>query len=331
MFSKEAVLFSLKDNWGDFVSGEDISRSLSLSRTAVWKHIQSLKDDGYVIEGVPKRGYRLIKLPDKLLPSEIRYKLKTTLFDKKIYHFDETGSTNKMAKGEAAKGAPEGTLFVAEKQVKGKGRLGREWVSPSGGIWFSMVLRPKISPIDASKITILAGVAVAKAIEVETGLKVQLKWPNDVLIKGRKVAGILTEMSAEADKINFVVVGLGINANLDVNVFPEELQDKVTTLKEALGVEVDRVALLRVILREFEKVYFDLKEGGFEKVLSEWKNLCETLGKHIKISTLEGEIEGEAFDVDQHGGLLLKLPSGEIRMVYSGDVTQFEINEKEIF
>jgi len=320
MSSREAVLFFLRDNFGEFVSGEEISRSLSLSRTAVWKHIQSLKDDGYVIEAVSRRGYRLIKLPDKLLSSEIGYKLKTTLFDKNIYHFDEIGSTNDVANGAALKGAPEGTLFVAEKQVKGKGRLGRRWVSPSGGIWFSMILRPEISPIDASKITILAGVAAAKAIEVETGLKVQLKWPNDILVDGKKVAGILTEMSAEADKINFVVVGLGINVNFDTRVFPEELRDKVTTLKDELGAEVDRVILLKTVLKEFEKVYFSLKEDGFKKVLLEWKNICGMLGKRVKISTLDGEIEGKALDIDEHGGLLLKLFSGEMRTIYSGDV-----------
>ncbi|MDO8885656.1 biotin--[acetyl-CoA-carboxylase] ligase [Candidatus Oleimmundimicrobium sp.] len=320
MSSKDAVLFFLKDKQGDFVSGEDISRSLSLSRTAVWKHIQSLKDDGYIIEGVPRQGYRLIKLPDKLLPSEIRYKLKTTLFDKKIYYFNEISSTNKIAKNEAAKGSPEGTLFVAEKQVKGKGRLGRKWVSPSGGIWFSMVLRPEISPIDASKITILAGIAVAKAIKGETGLKVTLKWPNDIFIDGKKVAGILSEMSAEADKVNFVVVGIGVNANLSLSVFSEELRDKVATLKELLGAEVDRVALFKAILKEFEKVYLSLNEDSFEKALSEWKNLCGMLGKRVKISTLTEEIEGEALDINEQGSLLLKLFSGEIRTIYSGDV-----------
>lgn len=321
MSSREAVLFFLRDNFGEFVSGEEVSRSLSLSRTAVWKHIQSLKDDGYVIEAVPRRGYRLIKLPDKLLSAEIRYKLKTTLFDKKIYHFDEIGSTNDVAKIYAVKGAPEGTLFVAEKQVKGKGRLGRKWVSPSGGIWFSVILRPEISPIDASKITIIAGIAVAEAIRDETGLDARIKWPNDVLIEGRKVAGILTEMSAEADKVNFVVVGIGVNANLDLSVFPKELQKKMITLREAMGHEADRVILLKSILKKFEAAYFSFKRGNFKKILSDWKDLCDTLGKRVKILALDKEMEGEALDIDEHGGLLLKFPSGEMRTVYSGDVT----------
>ncbi len=320
MSSKEAVLFFLRDNFGELVSGEEISRSLSLSRTAIWKSIQNLKKEGYLIEAVPGQGYRLIELSSKLLPSEIRYKLKTTFFNKEIYHFDEVGSTNDVAKTYAVKGVSEGTLVIAEKQVAGKGRLGRKWISPCGGIWLSMILRPEISPIDASKITILAGVAVAKAIEIETGLKVQLKWPNDVLIDSKKVAGILTEMSAETDKINFVVVGLGVNTNFGLMAFPEELQGKVTTLKELLGAEVDRVILIKAILKEFEKVYFPLKEGGFKKVLSEWKNFCDMLGKNVKISVLDGEIEGEVFDIDEHGGLLLKLFSGEMRTIYSGDV-----------
>jgi len=319
--TKEAILFFLKDNFGNFISGEEISRSLSLSRTAIWKNIQSLKKEGYQIEAIPKLGYRLIKVSNELLASEIRYKFKTGLFNKEIYHFNKVSSTNNVARAYAADGVLEGTLIIAEEQIKGKGRLGRKWISPSGGIWFSIILRPEISPIDASKITILTGVAVAKAIEIETGLKVQLKWPNDVLIDGKKVVGILSEMSAEADKVNFVVVGLGINVNFDMKVFPEELRDKATTLKKLLGIEVDRVILFKTVLKEFEKAYFSLKEGDFKKVLSEWRNLCEMLGKRVKILALDKEMEGEALDIDEHGGLLLRLPSGEIRTVYSGDVT----------
>lgn len=324
MPTKESVLFILKEEEGSYISGADISSRLSLSRTAVWKGVKSLREEGYEIDAAPRLGYRLVKAPDLLLPSEIRYGLSTKVLGREIYYFDEVVSTNDFAEELASRGASEGTLVVTERQIGGKGRLGRRWFSPSGGIWFSVVLRPKISPLDAPKITLLAGVAVADVIKEVTppsAGEVGIKWPNDVLINTRKVAGILTEMSAEVDRVNFVVLGIGVNANVDSRDFPSDLHPGVVSLSEAVGEKVDRVAILRTILRRLEEGYLGLQRGEFGPVLTRWRDLCETLGSWVKVAMLEGEIVGEAVDVDEHGGLILRDVSGKERVVHAGDVT----------
>ncbi|HAW60370.1 MAG TPA: biotin--[acetyl-CoA-carboxylase] ligase [Actinobacteria bacterium] len=324
MPTKESVLFILKEEEGDYISGADISSRLSLSRTAVWKAVNGLREEGYEIDASPRLGYRLVQVPDLLLPAEIRYSLSTRILGREIYYFDKVVSTNDFAEELAGRGALEGTLVVAERQIGGKGRLGRRWFSPLGGIWISVILRPRISPLDAPKITFLAGVAVADAIgEVTTPTagEAVIKWPNDVLINDRKVAGILTEMSAEVDRVNFVVLGIGVNANVDSGDFPPDLRPGVVSLSEAVGEKVDRVAILRAVLRRLEEGYLGLQRGEFGPVLNRWRNLCETLGSWVKVAMLEGEIVGEAVDVDEHGGLILRDVSGKERVVHAGDVT----------
>ncbi len=285
------------------ISGEVLSKKFSISRVSVWKHIQSLKRDGYIIEASPK-GYLLISSPDLLLPDEF------TGLKQKIYYFKETSSTMDVAKELAKKG--EEAVVIAETQTHGKGRLGRKWRSEKGGIYFTVILRPKISPAHAQMINLMAAVSVAKAIRSLFNLKAELKWPNDILIKGKKVCGILAEMEAEVDVINFVNLGIGINANNPIFLYEKD----ATSLKEQLGRDISRKELLAFILNEIERQKSLL---GSKDIIYEWKSLSSTLNKDIRIIMPNEILEGKAIDIDAHGALILKRKDGSLRRIIAGD------------
>ncbi|MGB6607998.1 MAG: biotin--[acetyl-CoA-carboxylase] ligase, partial [Atribacterota bacterium] len=258
----------------EYVSGEVLAKKLDISRVAVWKQIQKLKGIGYKITSDQNLGYCLISRPDLLLPQEIQRGLSTNYIGKEIHYFPELKSTNIMAKEKALhieERIAEGTLIITERQSAGKGRLGREWFSPAGGIWLSIILYPQLSPSYISRITLMTAVAAVKAIEICTQIEPQIKWPNDILINEKKVCGILTEMSAELDIINWVVVGIGVNVNIDHQRFPEDIQANTISLKEVSGEEVLRVKLAQTFLQEFEKYYEKLKRKEFSSILKEWK------------------------------------------------------------
>ncbi|MGB6371627.1 MAG: biotin--[acetyl-CoA-carboxylase] ligase [Atribacterota bacterium] len=307
----------------EYVSGEVLAQKLGISRVAIWKQIQKLKDIGYKITSDQNLGYCLVSRPDLLIPQEIQRGLSTNYIGKEIYYFPELKSTNIMAKEKAlhrAEGIDEGTLIIAEKQSAGKGRLGREWFSPVGGIWLSIILYPQLSPSYISRITLMTAVAVVKAIKICTQIKSQIKWPNDILINEKKVCGILTEMSAELDIINWVVVGIGINVNIDHRDFPEDIQENTISLKEILGKEVLRVKLAQTFLQEFEKYYEILKRREFSSVLKEWKLYSHTLGKKIEVNIGEKVVTGEAIDINESGALILKKEDGELIEIISGTI-----------
>ncbi|MBA7498817.1 Bifunctional ligase/repressor BirA [subsurface metagenome] len=307
----------------EYVSGEVLAKKLGISRVAVWKQIQKLKDMGYKIISDQNLGYCLISRPDLLLPQEIQRGLSTNYIGKEIYYFPELKSTNIIAKEKALhreEGINEGTLIIAERQSAGKGRLGRKWFSPAGGIWLSIILYPQLSPSYISRITLMTAVAAVKAIKICTQIESQIKWPNDILINEKKVCGILTEMSAELDIINWVVVGIGINANIDHREFPEDIQENTISLKEILGKEVLRVKLAQVFLQEFEKYYEILKRREFSSVLKEWKLYSHTLGKKIRVDMGERIITGEAMDINEEGALVLKKGDGELVEIISGTI-----------
>jgi BirA family biotin operon repressor/biotin-[acetyl-CoA-carboxylase] ligase len=307
----------------EYVSGEVLANKLSISRVAIWKQIQKLKDIGYKIISDQNLGYCLVSRPDLLLPQEIQRGLSTSYIGKEIYYFPELKSTNIIAKEKAlygAEGINEGTLIIAERQSAGKGRLGREWFSPAGGIWFSIILYPQISPSYISRITLMTAVAAVKAIKICTQIKSQIKWPNDILINEKKVCGILTEMSAELDIINWVVVGIGVNVNIKQQEFPEDIRERTTSLKEVLGKKVLRVKLVRVFLQEFEKYYEILKRREFSFILKEWKLYSHTLGKKIRVDMGERIISGEAVDINEEGVLILKKEDGELIEIISGTI-----------
>jgi BirA family biotin operon repressor/biotin-[acetyl-CoA-carboxylase] ligase len=307
----------------EYVSGEVLAQKLGISRVAVWKQIQKLKDIGYKIISDQNLGYCLVSRPDLLLPQEIQRGLSTNYIGKEIYYFPELKSTSIIAKEKAlhgAEGIGEGTLIIAERQSAGKGRLGREWFSPAGGIWLSIILYPQLSPSYISRITLMTAVAVVRAIKICTHIKSQIKWPNDILINEKKVCGILTEMSAELDIINWVVVGIGINANIDLRDFPEDIQENTISLKETSGKEISRVKLAQTFLQEFEKYYEKLKRKEFPFILKEWRLYSHTLGKKIRVDIGERIITGEAMDISESGVLILKKEDGELIEIISGTI-----------
>jgi biotin-[acetyl-CoA-carboxylase] ligase BirA-like protein len=254
-------------------------------------------------------------------PRKIEEELQTDFIGQEIQHFSEVTSTNDLAKELAAKGTKEGTVVISETQTLGRGRLGREWASPEGGIWFSVILRPEVAPKDASKLTFVAAVAVARVIREMFSLEAEIKWPNDVLIGGKKVCGILTETSTKGDVVNFVVVGVGINANVSLDSFPENLRDALTSLKEELKEEVEREEFLRALLKELEHYYMMFMQKKFDLILEEWRNLAGFLGQHVEVISFDEKIRGRAVDVDRNGALIIKLRNGTAKKVMLGDVT----------
>jgi len=313
------VLQVLRDA-GDAISGERLAAQMGLSRAAVWKRVHRLKAQGYVIEGSPRRGYRLLAVPDKLLPEEILQGLKTRSFMGPVHHFETLASTNDLAKELAARGAPEGTVVVAETQTGGRGRLGREWNSPPGvGLYISLVLRPMLPPVELPQITLTTAVAVVRAVRRVAGVAPGIKWPNDLLLNGKKLGGILTEMETESDRIRHVVVGLGLNVNNPG--FPVELVATATSLTLAAGGAFSRVNLLKAWLEEFEELYGRFLNQGFPEILEEWKRFTVTLGRMVTVRQGPREISGLALDVAPDGALLLRTAAGEIVRVTSGEIT----------
>jgi len=302
------------------MSGEELARKCGISRTMVWKHIKSLEREGFGIEAVPSQGYKITTTPDILRPGDIKPGLKTAVIGKKIQFLPEVASTNTLAMEMAADGAPEGTLVIAETQTGGKGRLGRKWISPKGNLYLSVVLRPNIPIHKAPLITLTGAVAVASAIRTTCGLKAGIKWPNDILLSDKKVSGLLTEMSAEQDRIRHIVLGIGIDVNMEMGELPPEVRSLTTTLAAEAGAKINRTALLQQILRDLDRWYQKFLDNDAE-VLEEWKKLNTTVGNRITVSGAREALEGLAQGVDRDGRLVVRLDDGTIRTVAAGDVT----------
>jgi BirA family biotin operon repressor/biotin-[acetyl-CoA-carboxylase] ligase len=301
----------------DYISGDEISKHLGISRQGLWKHIQELKDDGYDIIAVPHLGYRLESSPDRLFPFEISRQLNTKSIGRKIYYFDFIDSTMNKAMQLGMDLAPSGTLVLAESQTKGRGRLGRSWFSPKyKGIYLSLILRPAIEPAVSPVLTFLSAVSICETVKSVLGLDVQIKWPNDVFIHNKKFTGILTEMNAEVDKINFVVIGIGLNVNNE----KKSLISQATSLKEHFGQTINRVALLQELLRKIENNYLLLENKGTQVIIDKWRSYSLTLGRRVKVYCQSRHIEGSAVDIDRDGSLLIRRDSGVIQKVSSGDV-----------
>ena len=315
------ILRLLRQNPGEYVSGEHISQLFSVSRTAVWKHIRGLRQEGYFIESHPRLGYCLRQIPDRLLPEEISSHLKTRSIGKSIFYQASTASTNDEAKRLANTGCIDGTIVLSEEQQKGKGRLSRGWFSPFGkGIWLSIVLRPSFRPQDAPKCTLMAAVALYRAIKKVTPISCGIKWPNDILIQGKKLAGILTEMSAEIDAVNYLVIGMGINVNIRSGEFPDDLAQMATSLAEQVGSPVPRLTLLVALLEELDACYHHVLNKGFEDVLAEWRTYSITLGQEVNVIGIDKTFVGRALDIDEEGALLVQTDLG-LERVLAGDVS----------
>lgn len=322
--TKDQLLLYLKERKGEWISGESLSNRIGVSRSAIWKQVSKLKEDGYSIESSPKKGYLLRKISEMLLPNEIHEGLETKLLGKgDIVYFKEIDSTNREAKDLADGGAPEGTLVLSEAQTRGRGRKKRIWFSPSkGGIYVSLILRPAISPVEAPKFTLLTAVAVAEALLSLTRLNIHIKWPNDILVNGKKIAGILTEMSTEMDAVNYIVVGLGLNVN--TLKFPDEIQGIATSILIETGETFPRVRLIQEYLKWYETYYEMYKKTGFDPIISRWKDLSNIIGKKVEVEVIGNRFIGEALDIDGDGALILRDDQGEIHRIISGDITLYQ-------
>jgi BirA family biotin operon repressor/biotin-[acetyl-CoA-carboxylase] ligase len=326
MVTKDKLLSHLKGKRGQWVSGESLTTELAVSRAAICKHVRKLREEGYDIGSSTKKGYLFRNSTDRLLPREIRENLDTKVFGKgDIHYFEEIDSTNIRAKALAAGGAPEGTLVVAEKQTLGKGRRGRKWFSPEGdGIYISLVLRPVMPASEAPRITLMTAVAVADALLYLLEIPVTIKWPNDILIDGKKLAGILTEMSTEMESIDYVVVGLGLNVNTAGEAFPEDLRGQAISLSAESGTPVSRIGVARAFLKYFEKNYEMLGRGGFDAIMGRWRELTNVFGQQVRVEAIGKAYSGEVVDVDSDGTLVLKDDSGQLQRVLCGDLCVVE-------
>jgi len=305
------------------VSGAQIAEQLSISRAAVWARIEELRRLDYDIEASPHLGYRLVNSPDALHADDLLARLgRTKVIGRAIQVFEQTTSTNDVMEKLARDGVPEGVVVFAESQTKGRGRLGRKWISPERkGLWFSVLLRPDLRPQEATQMTVASATALRRAITAETGLKPEIKWPNDILIGGKKVAGILTELSAEVDRVRHIILGIGVDVNLDADELPAELRKTATSLKIETGGAISRAELAVAILRELDFDYARICGGEFPAVADEWESGCVTIGKNVTVHIGDRKIRGRAESLDDDGALRLRTEHGHLERIIGGDVT----------
>lgn len=312
----------------DYVSGEYLSSVLNVSRTSIWKHIKSLKSKGYVIDGISNKGYKLISSPDSLTAVEISPLIETIKIGKNIIHYDNIDSTNIKAKELAKNGADDGTIVISEEQSLGSGRLNRIWKSPKGGIWFTIILKPNIPPIEAPKITQIAAAAVYKTLS-DFNINTTIKWPNDILLNNKKICGILTEMKCDMDRVHYLVVGIGMNINIDDTDFDDVLKSTATSLKIEYNKEFKRNKILSGFLNHFEKLY-DAFINSFD--LSETITICREnsnlFGKKAKLITYNNEEIVTCISLSDSGNLIVKDSNGNEKIVITGEISFSALNEE---
>lgn len=323
--SREKILRLFRARNSDYLSGEELSQELGISRTAVWKHIRALRALGYQIDAVTSKGYRLLSGPVELVADEIRSRLSTRVIGREILCHEQLASTNLAAMELGEAGAAEGLVVIAEQQTAGKGRLGRRWESPAGvNLYLSILLRPAMPPWEVPRLTFLSAVAAARALQDVTGLKVEVKWPNDLLVNGKKIAGLLNEMSAESDAVHHVVLGLGLNINMTADQFPSELRYPATSVWLEKGALTSRLDVVVALLEHFDRLYDEFLRCGMEPVRQAWQELFAMLGKAVRVESGPASLEGVVAGIDEEGALLLQLPDGTIEKVLAGDVLPVE-------
>lgn len=299
-----------------------LAKRLTISESALWQFKKEQRHKGGTIDSAPRAGYSFSKGPDLLLPEEISRGLNTYIIGQSILYQKGVTSTQDVAEEMAKGGGEEGLVVIAEEQTKGRGRQGRRWNSPAReGVYLSILLRPKTIPSQILQIPLITGVAVAKAIKKVTPLQPRLKWPNDIMLGEKKVGGVLTEMRAERDRINHVILGIGVNVNTPKLLLPESIRATATSLAEECGEYVSRITLVQTLLAELEALYSQFLVSGFSRIREEWKALNNTLSSRVRVSSGEEEIEGEALDIDQNGFLVIRDKKGDIKRIISGDVS----------
>lgn len=317
----EAIILERLKQHNDYVSGENLAQALHMSRQGLWKHISALIDKGYDIAATPHLGYKLLSSPDKLYPWEVKYGLNTKRIGKQFYHYEVIESTQNAAWQLGLNGADEGTVVFSESQKKGRGRMQRQWISPPGGIYFSLLLRPRfLSVPQAPQIALLAALGCINGIQKATNLQFQVKWPNDIYLNNAKLGGILCEINAEIDRINFVVVGVGLNIN------SRDLPGGATSLFRATKKKYSRVSIARSVLEQIEVCYLRAEKGELASLLQEWEKFCLLWGKRIQVKIFDTSIEGEAMGIDSQGYLRLRRDNGFIERISSGDVVKVNVN-----
>jgi BirA family biotin operon repressor/biotin-[acetyl-CoA-carboxylase] ligase len=317
------ILRALRNPEGAWVSGSDLSRELGVTRAAVWGRVDELRRLGYEIEASPHQGYRLVASPDALHADDLLARMSgSQLVGRDIQVYKETGSTNDTVETLARDGAAEGMVVFAESQTRGRGRMGRPWLSPPGkGLWFSVLLRPSLRPQETTRLTVAAAVAIRRAIGNLTQLQCGIKWPNDLLLQGRKVAGILTELSAETDRVRYLILGVGIDVNQRASDFPRSLAKVAGSLLLASGAMVDRAALASEVLCQLDRDYARVCAGRFAEVAEEWESACVTLGQTVRIKIGQRLVQGRAEALDADGALLVRTEHGRLDRVTGGDLT----------
>jgi BirA family biotin operon repressor/biotin-[acetyl-CoA-carboxylase] ligase len=322
MTTDAKILSALRAN-PDGVSGAELAEQLKISRAAVWSRIEELRRVGFEIEAGPHFGYRLVDEPDALFADDLLARLgKTKVVGRDIQVFEQTTSTNDVIEMLARNGVREGVVVFAEAQTKGRGRLGRKWMSPTHkGLWFSVLLRPELRPQETTQLTAASATALRRAIKTVTGLSAEIKWPNDLLVGGKKVVGILTEMSAEVDRVRHVILGIGVDVNQDAAEFPPELRKIATSLKIEAGQEISRAELAVEILRELDCDYTRMAGGKFSGVADEWEAGCATIGKNVSVQMGARQVRGRAEALDDDGALLVRTEHGRLERIIGGDVT----------
>jgi len=318
---RKKLLDAFTDAGETFLSGQHLAELIGCSRTAVWKHIEELRKEGFELEAVRNKGYRIVKTPERITADEIRLGLTTNFIGRNIHYEESVESTQKIAHRLSYEEVPEGTVIIAEEQRSGKGRMNRTWHSPKyTGIWMSLILRPNIPLTKAPQLTLLTAVAIVQAIEEVTGLQSEIKWPNDILIGGKKVTGILTELQAEADRIHSIIIGIGINVNQKEEDFPSELQEKASSLFIEKGKVISIAGLIKSFFKHFEKLYLLYLEQGFFPIKLLWEGYAVSIGKILKARTLTNVIEGKALGITDEGVLKLEDETGFVHHIYSADI-----------
>lgn len=315
------ILSALRHAGADGIGAATLALRIRQDSAVVTQHVSQLRDLGYEIESTPHFGFRLVSVPDLLHADDLVSRLSPhRIVGRDIQVFQQTSSTNDVVEKMARDGVAEGVVVFAESQTKGRGRLGRRWISPAGqGLWFSVLLRPKLPPASVTQLTIATATAVARAIRTQTELTPQIKWPNDILVRGKKVAGILTELSAELDQVRYVVIGIGVDVN--VNDFPPELAGVATSLASEAGRHFVRAEIAAAILHELDVDYARIKRGEFTALAEEWEQHCITLGRRVQIHIGERTMSGRAESLDNDGALLLRTDHGHLERIVGGDVT----------
>jgi BirA family biotin operon repressor/biotin-[acetyl-CoA-carboxylase] ligase len=322
MTTDAQILTALRSASHSSVSGSELSQKLGVSRAAIWARIEELRGLGYDIEASPHLGYRLLSAPDFLHADDLISRLgKTRVVGRDIRVFQNTTSTNDVVEKLARDGVKEGAVVFAESQSKGRGRLGRKWISPpQRGLWFSVLLRPDLRPQETTQLMVASATALVRAIRSTTGLQSQIKWPNDILIGGKKVAGILTELNAELDQVKYVILGIGVNVNLSAGEFPPELRKVAASLKMEAGKAISRPELAAAMLHELDCDYARVGDGRFGAVADEWEASCSTLGHQVVIRVGDRQIRGRAESLGEDGALLLRSDHGHLERIIGGDV-----------